>query len=244
MLWRVERPAHALTLTGHLQGLSDAAWSPDSCYLSTASDDQTVRIFDCATGQAVRVFHGHQSYVCCCAYSPRGNIVASGSYDETVKLWDVRTARCIRSFGAHSDPVVSVDFVWDGTMLATASFDGLCRVWDTASGTCIKTLLTDSNPFVFAPQHQHQHQPPLRFPKPLHSTSVPVVRAAGQIVRQGHAQRQELAGGVFGQHAAAVEPRTVAVCAALHRAHRRQVQRGVRVLSRRWRRPQARGERL
>lgn len=149
MLWRVEQPAHLLTLTGHLQGLSDAAWAPDGRYLCTASDDQTVRVFDCTTGQVLRTFRGHQSYVCCCAYSPRGNVVASGSYDETIKLWDVRSARCLRSFGSHADPVTGLDFSWDGSLLASSSFDGLCRVWDAVAGTCIKTLLVDSNPFAF-----------------------------------------------------------------------------------------------
>ena len=158
MLWRVEQPAHVLTLTGHLQGLSDAAWAPDGRYLCTASDDQTVRVFDCTTGQVLRTFRGHQSYVCCCAYSPRGNIVASGSYDETIKLWDVRTARCLRSFGSHSDPITGLDFSWDGSLLASSSFDGLCRVWDAVAGTCIKTLLVDSNPFAFV-----VHKPRLPF---------------------------------------------------------------------------------
>lgn len=159
MLWRVEQPAHVLTLTGHLQGLSDAAWAPDGRYLCTASDDQTVRVFDCTTGQVLRTFRGHQSYVCCCAYSPRGNIVASGSYDETIKLWDVRTARCLRSFGSHSDPITGLDFSWDGSLLASSSFDGLCRVWDAVAGTCIKTLLVDSNPFAFV-----VHNPPSPHP--------------------------------------------------------------------------------
>ena len=149
MIWRVEKPTHLLTLTGHLQGLSDACWSPDGSYLCTASDDQTLRVFDCTTGQVLRTFRGHQSYVYCCAYSPRGNVVVSGSYDETIKMWDVRTARCLRSFGSHSDPVSALDFSYDGTMLASGSYDGLCRVWDATTGTCIRTLLLDSNPFVF-----------------------------------------------------------------------------------------------
>lgn len=167
MLWRVEQPAHLLTLTGHLQGLSDAAWAPDGRYLCTASDDQTVRVFDCTTGQVLRTFRGHQSYVCCCAYSPRGNVVASGSYDETIKLWDVRSARCLRSFGSHADPVTGLDFSWDGSLLASSSFDGLCRVWDAVTGTCIKTLLVDSNPFAFV-SFIHTHTYTLHLPKDLH----------------------------------------------------------------------------
>ena len=32
-------------LNGHTKGLSDIAWSPDSLYLATASDDHTIRIW-------------------------------------------------------------------------------------------------------------------------------------------------------------------------------------------------------
>jgi COMPASS component SWD3 len=33
-------------LNGHTKGLSDIAWSPDSVYLATASDDHTIRIWN------------------------------------------------------------------------------------------------------------------------------------------------------------------------------------------------------
>jgi COMPASS component SWD3 len=33
-------------LSGHTEGLSDIAWSPNSVYLATASDDHTIRIWD------------------------------------------------------------------------------------------------------------------------------------------------------------------------------------------------------
>ena len=226
MLWRVEQPAHVLTLTGHLQGLSDAAWAPDGRYLCTASDDQTVRVFDCTTGQVLRTFRGHQSYVCCCAYSPRGNIIASGSYDETIKLWDVRTARCLRSFGSHSDPVTALDFSWDGSLLASSSFDGLCRVWDAIAGTCIKTLLVDDNPYAFVLLLPIS-LPPFLPCSPQRSFIVTIVCfTTTQDIRQVHAQQQVPPGIVFGQHAAAVVLRARTVSADVHGTHSSQVQRG------------------
>ena len=33
-------------LNGHTKGLSDIAWSADSVYLASASDDHTIRIWD------------------------------------------------------------------------------------------------------------------------------------------------------------------------------------------------------
>lgn len=44
-------------LNGHTKGLSDIAWSADSVYLASASDDHTVRIWDV---ESVRI----SSYIC------------------------------------------------------------------------------------------------------------------------------------------------------------------------------------
>ena len=37
------------TITGHKQGISDVAWSHDSRYLVSASDDKTLRLWEAAT---------------------------------------------------------------------------------------------------------------------------------------------------------------------------------------------------
>ena len=41
-------------LNGHTKGLSDIAWSPDSVYLATASDDHTIRIWDVDSVRTIR----------------------------------------------------------------------------------------------------------------------------------------------------------------------------------------------
>ena len=43
-------------LTGHSKGLSDIAWSSDSVFLASASDDTTIRIWTVDTVRPVRSF--------------------------------------------------------------------------------------------------------------------------------------------------------------------------------------------
>lgn len=45
-IWSVETGEFIRNLVGHTQGLSDVAWSSDSIYLASASDDTTIRIWN------------------------------------------------------------------------------------------------------------------------------------------------------------------------------------------------------
>lgn len=48
-IWSPETGQFLRNLTGHTQGLSDIAWSSDSFYLASASDDTTIRIWNVET---------------------------------------------------------------------------------------------------------------------------------------------------------------------------------------------------
>ncbi|MFF3820593.1 WD40 repeat domain-containing protein [Streptomyces bluensis] len=65
------------------------AISPDGRTLATSSDDDTVRLWDVATGEVRPTFTGHTGPVYAVAFGPDGRTLATGSWDKTVRLWDV-----------------------------------------------------------------------------------------------------------------------------------------------------------
>jgi WD40 repeat protein len=65
--------------------------------LVSASEDNTVRIWDCQSGECLRVLEGHTNWVRAVRFSPDGQRIASASEDETIKLWSVATGECLKT---------------------------------------------------------------------------------------------------------------------------------------------------
>jgi WD40 repeat protein len=64
---------------------SALAWSPDSTYIASASDD--VQIFEARTGATVFTYTGQRHGVALVAWSPDGKRIASADGESTIQVW-------------------------------------------------------------------------------------------------------------------------------------------------------------
>ena len=83
------------------------AFSSDGALLASAHDDGAVRLWDAATGSALRVLKGHSSAVTSLAFSPDSRSLASASTDTTVILWNVASGSQLHVLGSHSSVVTA-----------------------------------------------------------------------------------------------------------------------------------------
>ena len=117
------------------------SFSPDGTLLASASDDNTVKLWNVATGTNIATLEGHTNSVYSVAFSPDGATLASGSWDNTVKLWDVATKQNIATLQRPLENwSLPMSFSPDGTTLASGAGDGTVKLWDMATYENIATL--------------------------------------------------------------------------------------------------------
>ena len=80
------------------------SFSPDGKRLASASGDQTLKLWDAATGQELLTLKGHTGEVTGVSFSPDGKRLASASDDQTLKLWDVATGQELLTLKGHTKP--------------------------------------------------------------------------------------------------------------------------------------------
>lgn len=122
------------TLQGHTGQIRSAAISPDHQFIASASDDNTVRIWDLKTGNVRRILRGHKDRLYLVAISPDSQFVASASFDQTVRIWDIKTGTQQRVFVDNTTLFFSVAISPGGHFVVLAPFNRVLRLWDVKKG--------------------------------------------------------------------------------------------------------------
>jgi len=135
------------TLKGHTQEVNSVCFSPDGRYALSGSakplvsagyesDDNTIRLWEVASGKGLNRFEGHSELVRSVCFSPDGRFALSGGPDETVRLWVVASGREVRQFRGQerTSSVGSVCFSPDGRCVLLGGWSASLRLWKIASG--------------------------------------------------------------------------------------------------------------
>src|SRR5207302_249859 len=73
--------------------ITSLAFHPGGALLASAAKDRSVRLWNPATGQALKVLEGHTAWVQGIQFLSRGTRLASTGADQTIRVWglDART---------------------------------------------------------------------------------------------------------------------------------------------------------
>jgi WD40 repeat protein len=117
---------------GHHAGLEAVAFSPDGKTLATTADDETIRLWEAATGRELRVLAGQEGYVYSLALSPDGKTLAAGDLDSRIRVLSVATGTVLHEFERHEGSIRAIRFSPDGRTLASGAA-GVVQLWDVAT---------------------------------------------------------------------------------------------------------------
>jgi WD40 repeat protein/serine/threonine protein kinase len=81
-------PTYLIGLTGHSATIRGAALSPDECTFATASEDETIRLWDLAYERELLVLRGDPSKMTDVAFSPTGAQLAATQANGAVRVWN------------------------------------------------------------------------------------------------------------------------------------------------------------
>ncbi|GIZ48192.1 hypothetical protein CKM354_001126300 [Cercospora kikuchii] len=132
--------AEVQKLEGHDDRVTAIVFSPDGQVIASASWDQTVRVWNAATGEQTQKLKGHGNTVSAVAFSPDGQVIASASNDNTVRVWNAATGEQTQKLKGHDHYVTAVAFSPDGQVIASATYDQTVRVWNAATGQMIHVI--------------------------------------------------------------------------------------------------------
>lgn len=123
----------------HLLGRStdvvhDVAFRPDGQQVAAAFADQSIRIYDVASGTEKLKLESHADWVMAVAWNADGSRLVSASRDKTAKLFDSATGDLLTTYSGHGQPVADVAFSSDSKQMFSCGDDKLVHCWNPDDG--------------------------------------------------------------------------------------------------------------
>ena len=169
LLWDTITAELLATLSGHINGITALAFSPDGNTLASGGTDGTVRFWNTENGDPLSTpITGHTESVKAVAFSNGGSTLASVAFNGIITFWDLETSKKSNSQAAgHRDWLETVAFSPDGIKFVSVGAEGdvifgfasswradpLIRLTEVSTGNEIATLTDRMNPsnLTFSP---------------------------------------------------------------------------------------------
>uniref|UniRef100_A0A7N6BVZ2 CARD domain-containing protein n=1 Tax=Anabas testudineus TaxID=64144 RepID=A0A7N6BVZ2_ANATE len=133
------------TMFGHFEPVSHCCFSPDDKYLSTSSNDGTVKLFEVSSANEWKTINVRSMFaendeevlVKCSTWTTDSKliwihaIVVPFPFVCGIQLWDLEANKKMADCSGHLSWVQRVQFSPDGSQLLSCSYDQTIRLWET-----------------------------------------------------------------------------------------------------------------
>jgi len=163
----VESERIVMELVGHTRAIDAVTVTADGALALSAGADETLRVWDLASGARLRTLHGsgrpltgrrleewqssgvYTERVTAVALAPEGRRALSSTWDKRVCVWDLALGTCtatvegrtgLKEERRRSEELAGVALTPDGRMAVSAWWDRELRVWSLASAKEVRAL--------------------------------------------------------------------------------------------------------
>jgi WD40 repeat protein len=134
-----------LAFRGHRARVMSLATTSDGNLVLSGSFDKTARLWDVATGLAIRTLPAPDSPVWGVALTGDGSTALSAHENGTLTLWETRSGRRLRDLSGHNDIVTAAAFSPDAGTALSASSDKTLKLWNLATANVLRTFIGHSD---------------------------------------------------------------------------------------------------
>lgn len=147
MLWDIRVGSPILPIPGHFQAVISSDFHSDGYQLATSSQDNTVKVFDIRSKNALATIPSHLKLVSDVRYEPqRSRWLISASYDGSIKVHSTRDYTERHSIDCNGQKLSSANVTLDHSYILATSMDKQLMVFSKpqASAYYGESFLTDS----------------------------------------------------------------------------------------------------
>ena len=132
------------TLEGHADAVHDVRLNRRGDWALSGSEDNTVKLWDMATGRCLHTFAGHTKSVQSVDISRDSQVAVSIGRDRTIRLWDLPTGAGKGLLRGRNDlpSVACISPKYD--RLLVGSYEGVLTLWDLKEEVRLETLTEHS----------------------------------------------------------------------------------------------------
>lgn len=143
-IWDIDTGRIIHKLKGHTDYVAEVSYSPDGSLIASASGDGTIRIWDSAKNETIKVLtdtsaENGQTAFTSVLFNPKEKQVAATLYNGEIVVWDLYSGTVVSKM-THGNCIKSIDYSQDGKKIISGSINQDVKVWDASEGKLEMTL--------------------------------------------------------------------------------------------------------